>query len=109
MICSLNPTLPTGQSSQTPDDRKHASEPVSIQGKFRSFSGAIAHTVGSPWAFMNALLAIIVWAIRGPRFHYSDTWQLVINTGTTIITFLEGFPDPEYIEPRCPRHALKLD
>jgi low affinity Fe/Cu permease len=47
--------------------------------------------VGSSWAFIFAVLIIVVWAVTGPLFHYSDTWQLVINTGTTIITFLMVF------------------
>jgi low affinity Fe/Cu permease len=47
--------------------------------------------VGSSWAFILAFLIIVVWAATGPIFHYSDTWQLVINTGTTIITFLMVF------------------
>src|SRR5262249_10182948 len=47
--------------------------------------------VGSPWAFTLAVLVIIVWAFTGPIFHFSDTWQLVINTGTTIVTFLMVF------------------
>jgi low affinity Fe/Cu permease len=47
--------------------------------------------VGSSWAFILAVFIILVWALTGPLFHYSDTWQLVINTGTTIITFLMVF------------------
>lgn len=47
--------------------------------------------MGTPWAFAAALLAIIVWAVLGPRFGFCDTWQLVINTGTTIVTFLMVF------------------
>src|SRR5207249_7013711 len=46
---------------------------------------------GSSWAFALAVLIILVWAATGPIFHYSDTWQLVINTGTTIVTFLMVF------------------
>ena len=51
----------------------------------------MAQAVGSPWAFILAVLTIVVWAAVGSLFHYSDTWQLVINTGTTIITFLMVF------------------
>jgi low affinity Fe/Cu permease len=47
--------------------------------------------MGSPWAFATALLVIIVWALSGPVFGFSETWQLVINTGTTIVTFLMVF------------------
>jgi low affinity Fe/Cu permease len=58
---------------------------------FRKFSGKASELVGSSWAFILAFLIIVVWAITGPMFNYSDTWQLVINTGTTIITFLMVF------------------
>ena len=58
---------------------------------FRKFSQITSQMVGSSWAFILAVLIILVWALTGPLFHYSDTWQLVINTGTTIITFLMVF------------------
>ena len=58
---------------------------------FRRFAHAVAHAVGSPGAFIVALTVILVWGITGPVFHFSDTWQLVINTGTTIVTFLMVF------------------
>ncbi len=47
--------------------------------------------LGSAWAFAGAILIIVVWGLTGPTFHYSDTWQLIINTGTTIVTFLMVF------------------
>ncbi|PWV53648.1 low affinity iron permease family protein [Chitinophaga sp. S165] len=58
---------------------------------FERFSSKVAQATGSQWAFFIAMLAIIIWGITGPVFGYSDTWQLVINTGTTIITFLMVF------------------
>jgi low affinity Fe/Cu permease len=58
---------------------------------FRRIAAATSEVVGSAWSFMFAILIILVWAITGPMFNYSDTWQLVINTGTTIITFLMVF------------------
>ena len=58
---------------------------------FTSFSSKTAHIVGSYWAFLIALAVVLAWGLTGPMFHYSDTWQLVINTGTTIITFLMVF------------------
>jgi low affinity Fe/Cu permease len=58
---------------------------------FGRFSGAIAHATGTPAAFALCLLVVVAWAVTGPAFHYSDTWQLVINTGTTIVTFLMVF------------------
>jgi low affinity Fe/Cu permease len=54
-------------------------------------SQAVTHWAGSSWAFAAAVLVIVVWLGTGPLFHFSDTWQLVINTGTTIITFLMVF------------------
>ncbi|MGF7232826.1 low affinity iron permease family protein [Arachidicoccus sp.] len=59
--------------------------------KFDAFATKITHITGSSWAFLVALMIIIIWGITGPIFQYSDTWQLVINTGTTIVTFLMVF------------------
>lgn len=58
---------------------------------FERFSGNITRATGSPNAVILACSVILVWAITGPIFHFSDTWQLVINTGTTIITFIMVF------------------
>jgi low affinity Fe/Cu permease len=58
---------------------------------FVRFSAAIAHWAGTSSAFVVAALVVMIWAVSGPLFHYSDTWQLVINTGTTIVTFLMVF------------------
>ena len=58
---------------------------------FRRFAHITSQAVGSSWAFILAVAVIAAWAVTGPMFHYSDTWQLVINTGTTIITFLMVF------------------
>jgi len=58
---------------------------------FTRFAKQAAHQTGHPRAFGLAVLVILVWAVTGPIFNYSDTWQLVINTGTTIITFLMVF------------------
>lgn len=58
---------------------------------FERASAAITRATGSSTTFLLALLVIIAWAVTGPLFHFSDTWQLVINTGTTIITFLMVF------------------
>ena len=62
-----------------------------LRERFRHVSHLAASAMGSPWAFAGAVLVILVWAILGPRFGFSDTWQLVINTGTTIVTFLMVF------------------
>lgn len=58
---------------------------------FDLFSKKVTKATGSPWAFFAALSVVVVWGILGPVFGFSDTWQLVINTGTTIITFLMVF------------------
>jgi low affinity Fe/Cu permease len=58
---------------------------------FRSFAQHASLAVGSPWAFVVAVSVVAVWAASGPVYGYSDTWQLVINTGTTIVTFLMVF------------------
>src|SRR3954447_8109442 len=58
---------------------------------FTDFSSAVARATGKPITFVLCLATIIVWGISGPIFKFSDTWQLVINTGTTIITFLQVF------------------
>ncbi len=58
---------------------------------FERFSGAVTKATGSTPAFILALAAVLGWAITGPLFHFSEQWQLVINTGTTIITFLMVF------------------
>jgi len=58
---------------------------------FRRFAHRVSQLVGTSWAFILAVLVILVWSVTGPMFGYSDTWQLVINTGTTIVTFLMVF------------------
>ncbi len=58
---------------------------------FHAFARRIAHLAGTPVAFAAAVLIVIVWAITGPLFGFSEVWQLCINTGTTIVTFLMVF------------------
>lgn len=76
--------------SQKDIDSAHEGS-AGIRDTFRHFSTAISTAVGSPWAFLIAALVIVVWAAIGPIFGFSDTWQLVINTATTIVTFLMVF------------------
>jgi low affinity Fe/Cu permease len=64
---------------------------MDISRLFGRFATKTARATGSPWAFILCIIVVVVWAVSGPVFHYSDTWQLVINTGTTIITFLMVF------------------
>jgi low affinity Fe/Cu permease len=66
-----------------------ASNPVTRA--FDAFASSVTRLAGSPLAFGLAVITVIVWAVTGPLFHFSDAWQLVINTGTTIITFLMVF------------------
>jgi low affinity Fe/Cu permease len=61
------------------------------QGRFRRLAIKTAEICGQPITFAAAVLIVLIWSISGPIFHYSDTWQLVINTGTTIVTFLMVF------------------
>jgi low affinity Fe/Cu permease len=62
-----------------------------IQDAFRVAARKISAVLGSAWAFMAAVAVIVIWGLTGHIFHYSDTWQLIINTGTTIVTFLMVF------------------
>ena len=58
---------------------------------FRKFAHRSSELVGTPWTFLVAVAVVILWALSGPLFGFSDTWQLVINTGTTVVTFLMVF------------------
>lgn len=62
-----------------------------LQARFARIANATARAVGTPWAFIAAASLVIGWAVAGPFFEYSDSWELVINTATTIITFLMVF------------------
>src|SRR5213596_692409 len=62
-----------------------------VSDAFRIIARRSSIALGSAWAFAGALLVILVWVLTGPAFHFSDTWQLVINTATTVITFLMVF------------------
>ena len=64
---------------------------MTLGDRFHQVASKTAHGVGRPWAFIAASFVIVGWALSGPVFHFSDTWQLVVNTGTTIITFLMVF------------------
>ena len=62
-----------------------------VSDAFRIFARRSSRILGSAWAFAGAIVIIVVWGLTGPAFHYSNTWQLIINTGTTIVTFLMVF------------------
>jgi low affinity Fe/Cu permease len=63
----------------------------SVADGFQVFATKSSRWVGSKWAFSLAVATIVLWAVTGPYFHYSDTWQLVVNTATTVVTFLIVF------------------
>jgi len=81
-----------GSSNERSKDKlDRLSSQIAIESRgdaFGKFATTASGWLGSKWAFVVAILVIAIWAITGPLFHYSDTWQLVINTGTTIVTFL---------------------
>jgi len=82
-MANRNTARSDGQSSRSTrkdDDRN-------LADRFREVSDAVTDAVGTPWALALSILLIAVWALTGPIFRFSDTWQLVINTATTIITF----------------------
>jgi len=62
-----------------------------VNDLFRVFARRSSMVLGSAWAFTLAIVIIVVWGLTGPAFHFSDTWQLIINTSTTIVTFLMVF------------------
>jgi low affinity Fe/Cu permease len=76
---------------------------------FHRFSEVVATAVGSSWAFIIAVVVVAAWAVTGPMFHYSDTWQLLINTGTTVVTFLMVFVIQNSQNRDSCVVALKLD
>jgi low affinity Fe/Cu permease len=62
-----------------------------VRFAFRIFANQSSNVLGSAWAFVGAALVVLVWLLTGPTFHFSDTWQLIINTATTVVTFLMVF------------------
>ena len=80
-----------------------------LSDSFRKFSSAVAWKMGSHWAFIIALGIVVAWAITGPMFHFSVVWQLVINTGTTIVTFLMVFVIQSTQNRDAKAFHLKLD
>ena len=91
-------------------DAERASSPNGdLSESFRKFSSAIAWKMGSHWAFIIALGIVVAWAITGPMFHFSVVWQLVINTGTTIVTFLMVFVIQSTQNRDAKAFHLKLD
>jgi len=69
----------------------HAPRTPKAADRFRTFASRTSERVGSPWAFFASVGLMVVWLVTGPFFHFSNAWQLVINTGTTVVTFLMVF------------------
>lgn len=87
-----DPSTSTSPLDTVPDSTSPAyASPRPITRAFDSFASAATRWAGSPIAFGTSVLVIVVWGLSGPLFRYSDAWQLIINTGTTIVTFLMVF------------------
>src|SRR5207253_3744635 len=80
-----------------------------VRDAFRIFARHSSILLGTAWAFAGAMLVILVWILTGPTFHFSDTWQLIINTGTTIVTFLMVFLIQNTQNRDAKAMQLKLD
>jgi low affinity Fe/Cu permease len=79
------------QTSHFLEARKQVVQANTVSLWFSRLASQTAQLVGHPYMFLFAVMVLVVWAISGPFFHFSDTWQLIINTGTTIVTFLVVF------------------
>jgi low affinity Fe/Cu permease len=84
----INTNNRNARDTQAADDRDFFCK---VRDAFSVFARATSQVLGTAWAFVIAIAIILIWAATGPTFHYSDTWQLIINTGTTIVTFLMVF------------------
>lgn len=80
-----------------------------VRDAFRCFAQRASVLLGSAWAFCGAVLVIVVWLVTGPTFHFSDTWQLIINTATTVVTFLMVFMIQNTQNRDAKAMHLKLD
>lgn len=85
---TVRPSAGTGPATPSPEPSEEAK---AAAGGFAGFAAKVATFAGRPIAFVTACAIIVIWVISGPIFGFSDTWQLVINTGTTIVTFLMVF------------------
>ena len=87
----MNATKAPGERWSRLLRRRRRARNATLGMMLERFSRAVTDWVGTSWAFAVALGVIVAWALTGPIFHFSDTWQLIINTGTTIVTFLMVF------------------
>jgi low affinity Fe/Cu permease len=79
------------QTKKASGDEKERDFFCVVRDAFRCFAQRSSSVLGSAWSFCGAVLIIVVWLVTGPTFHFSDTWQLIINTATTVVTFLMVF------------------
>src|SRR3977135_2153648 len=92
MMCEIkNSTVNKTQTEKLKEQERERDFFCVVQDAFLVFARQCSIILGSAWAFAAAILIILIWALTGPTFHFSDTWQLIINTGTTIVTFLMVF------------------
>jgi low affinity Fe/Cu permease len=96
-------------SSSAQPKRVVKQAPDSISDRFRRLADKVTEAAGTAWAMGGAALVVLVWLLTGPVFGFSDTWQLVINTGTTIITFLMVFAIQTSQNRESKAMHLKLD
>src|SRR5436190_18795615 len=87
--------------------KEHGPETRSSGGVFDRFASSSARWTGHAVAFGAAVAVTLAWAASGPLFHFSNTWQLVINTGTTVLTLPDGLHHPEHDQPRLGRRPPK--
>jgi low affinity Fe/Cu permease len=88
---SKNHRPPRSKSASGDPSPKGGKPNRTLRDRFVDAARFVSDVVGSAWAFAIAIGIVVIWAVSGPMFHFSDTWQLVINTGTTIVTFLMVF------------------
>lgn len=116
MNSNNSPAYPDSTGSGAPGGKAsaeggngHGKSQHKLLRAFDRFASHVTKWAGSPLAFTLAFIVVLVWAISGPVFHYSETWQLVINTGTTIITFLMVFLIQQSQNKDSQAMHLKLD
>ena len=90
-------------------ESNRSGEDRDIGDRFRDVADQITRVAGTPWSMLGAVLVIAVWLVTGPLFGFSDTWQLIINTGTTIVTFLMVFAIQTSQNRESTAMHLKLD
>jgi low affinity Fe/Cu permease len=83
--------MPEKQQSPFSEAREQVAKTSTVNLWFSRMASRTAQIVGHPYMFLAAVVVLVLWAVSGPYFHFSDTWQLIINTGTTIVTFLVVF------------------